>query len=112
MNDWPADGATKLIALELVSATILGRSSVGERWTGKEIFGVENCITQKFKCVTMQSIRAGACDNVYYPARILSVFRAVVAGLYAEFLKSVRKGKWLIDIGVLIHIVAAIQLVA
>src|SRR5260370_27482887 len=60
----------------------------------------------------MKAVGAGLCDYVHNPTGVFSILRAVVGGLHAEFLQGVRKRKRLVDVGVLIYIVAAIELVA
>ena len=51
-------------------------------------------------------------NDIDHPAGVLTVFRAVIAGLHAEFLQRVGKGKGLVDVGVFVHVVAAVELVA
>src|SRR5262249_60023932 len=66
----------------------------------------------KFKGIAVEAVRAGLGYDVDYSPGILAVRRAVIAGLNAEFLKRVRHGKRLVDVGVLVNVVTAIQLVA
>src|SRR5262249_53274715 len=101
-DDGPAKGSPELIAFYLV----LGRGS------GKEILRIEKRIADVFKDVAVKGIGTRFSHHVDYAAGILAVLRAVVSGLNAEFLKSIRKGEGLVDVGVFVHVVAAIELVA
>src|SRR5437660_7554922 len=79
---------------------------------GKKSLSVENWVAHEFEPISMEIIGAGFGDDVNNAARVRSVLRAGVAGLHAEFLKSVRERKGLIDVGVLVHVIAAVELVA
>ena len=57
----------------------------------------------------MKLIRARLRDDVDHATGILSVLSAVVLGLDAEFLHASGNGKGRVDVGVLIHIVTAIE---
>ena len=59
----------------------------------------------------MKVVTAGLGDDVDHRARVLSVLGGVVTGLHTEFLQRIRKGEGLVDVGVLVHIVAAVELV-
>src|SRR5262249_688270 len=87
LDDRTADGAAKVVALELVPPLILG-------WLTKEGQGsipasrIKDRIAYKLECAAVKCVGSRPGNNVYHGAGILSVFRAVVAGLDAEFLKS------------------------
>ena len=116
VNNRTADGASKLVALELISPLVFGRDSGPVRQTrrqgGKEVPGVENRIAQELKRIAVEFIGAGLRNNVDDGPRVLPVLGGVIAGLNAEFLERIREWKRLVDIRVLINVVAAIQLVA
>jgi hypothetical protein len=60
----------------------------------------------------MKLIRSRSGDHIHYAARVLPVLRTVVTRLDAELLQSIRHRKGLIHVGVLIDVVAAIELIA
>ena len=96
------EGAAVLVALDAIWC--------GRR--GKEVLSIESRIAYKLEGIAVEAAGAGLGDDIYHAAGILSVFRAVVAGLHAEFLERVRERKRLIDVGVFVHVIAAIELVA
>src|SRR6266849_2569868 len=98
--DGAAECAASLIALE----RILDCPSARPR--------VEGLVAQEFECVPMELVRARASDDVHHGAGVLTVLSAVVTGLYAEFLQGIRHGEWLVHVGVLVNIVATVQLIA
>ena len=102
MNDGAAESAAKLIALD----------AIGSGRRGKEILSVEHGIAIELESIAVEIICAGLGDNVHDAARVGAIFRAVVAGLYAEFLERVRERKGLIDVGVFVDIVTAVKLIA
>src|SRR5271156_4249496 len=76
VDNRPANRTAILIALDLV---VSGRRR-------KKVLRIESRIADKFESVSVEVVGARFCDDVYHAARILSVFRAVVAGLHTEFL--------------------------
>src|SRR5262249_61495931 len=59
----------------------------------------------------MEGVSAGFCDHIDHCPGILAIFRAVIAGLYAELLEGIGIREWLVDVGVLVNIVAAVELI-
>jgi len=102
VDDGAAESAAVLIALD----------AIGSGGRGKEILGVERGIAIEFEGVSVEIICAGLGDDIDDAARVRSVFRAVVAGLHAEFLERIGERKRLIDVGVFVNVVAAVELVA
>src|SRR5207244_4391842 len=102
VDDGAAESAAKLIALD----------AIGSGRRGKEILGVEHRIANEFEGVSVETVCARLGDDVNDAARVGAVLRAVVAGLDAEFLERVGERKGLIDVGVFVHVVAAVELVA
>ncbi len=102
VEDGSADGAAILVALNRIRRS----------WCGEEVLCVEDRIAHKLKRVSVETVRTGLRDDVDDAAGILPVFRAVVAGLHAELLKRVGEREGLVDIGVLVHIVSAVEQVA
>ena len=102
MDDGAAESAAILIALD----------AIGSARRGKEILGVEHRIANEFEGVSVETVCARLGDDVNDAARVGAVLRAVVAGLDAEFLERVGERKGLIDVGVFVHVVAAVELVA
>ena len=92
--DRPADGAAKLVAVDVIRR---GREK-GPR--------VEVAIAQELKRVAMKAAAAGFGDDVDHRARALTVRGVVVAGLNAEFLYRVGERERPIDVGHFIHGVA------
>ena len=95
--DRPADGAAKLVAVDVIRR---GREK-GPR--------VEVAIAQELKRVAMKAAAAGFGDDVDHRAGALTVRGVVVAGLNAEFLYRVGERERRIDVGHFIHVVAAVQ---
>src|SRR6266568_703050 len=104
-SDWTAECTPELIALKLIASLILS----GEIRIPAS--GVEHSIAQKFKRIAVEFIGAGLRHYVHYASGVLPKGRAVIAGLDAEFLERIRKREWLIDVGVFIHEIAAVELV-
>ena len=102
MDDGAAESAAILIALD----------AIGSARRGKEILGVEHRIANEFEGVSVETVCARLGDDVNDAASVGAVLRAVVAGLDAEFLERVGERKGLIDVGVFVHVVAAVELVA
>ena len=96
-DDRPADGAAKLVAVEVI------------RRDGEKRPRVEVAIAQELKRVAMKTAAAGFGDDVDHRAGALTVRGLVVAGLNAEFLYRVGKRERRIDVGHFIHVVAAVQ---
>src|ERR1700676_425473 len=57
----------------------------------------------------MERVAAGLSNDIDDTARVLTIFSVVVAGLDAEFLERVWKRKWLVDVGVFVDIIAAVE---
>src|SRR5262252_6737268 len=96
---WPAESPAELIALDLVPA---GRCPVTR---------VEYAVAHEFERSAVELVGARFGDDVDDSSGILPVLRAVVAGLHAELEQRDGHGKRLIDVGVLVHIIAAIELI-
>ncbi len=95
-----AKGSAKLIPLELVLPGSVPRS------------GIEDRVAQKLKRISVELVGTGFSDDIHHTAGVLTVLRAVVAGLHTEFLKRIRHWEWLVNIRVLVNVIAAIKLVA
>src|SRR6267142_1357047 len=95
-----AKGPAKLIALELILPGSVPWSCIEDR------------VAQKLKRISMELVGTGLSDDIHHPAGVLTVLRAVVAGLHTEFLKRIRHWEWLVNIRVLVNVIAAIKLVA
>jgi len=109
LPDGTSHGASKLVSLELIPPHIFRRLSVGLRKGRKEISGVEYGIAQKLEDVTKKAVGPRLGDDVHNGPGVLTVLCAIVARLHAEFLKCVRKWERLVDLGVLIHVIAAVS---
>jgi hypothetical protein len=96
-DDRPADGAAKLIAVEVI------------RRDREKRPGVEVAIAQELKRVSMKAAGTGFGDDVDHRAGALTIRGVVVAGLNAEFLHRVGERKRRIDVCHFIHVVAAVQ---
>ena len=96
-DDRPADGAAKLVAVDVI------------RRGSEERPGVEVAIAQELKRVAMKTAAAGFGDDVDHRAGALTVLGVVVAGLNAEFLHRVGERERRIDVGHFIYVVAAVQ---
>src|SRR5262249_22216702 len=96
----PSQAGAILIALEGIAG---GREVVA---------GVEDCIADEAEGVAMEAVAAGAGDDVDDAAGVLSVFRAVVAGLDAELLHGVGHGEGQVDVAQEVGIGDAIEGVA
>ena len=101
VNDRTTDSATVLIALDLIVGG--GGSEI--------VLGIEVRIANKLEDIAVEIVGTGLGDDVDDATGILTVLGAVVAGLDAEFLESIGKRKRLIDVGVFIDVIAAIELV-
>src|SRR5215475_14282014 len=99
MNDRAAEYAAKLVTFELVP---LGRLPLPR---------IEYRITRKFERVAMKAVGPRPRHDVHDSSGVLPVSRAVIAGLHAEFLERVRHGEGLIDVGIFVHVIAAVELV-
>ena len=99
-----AHRAAKLVAMERIDdqGAYCGLPSEG-------IGGVEGPVTHKLKHVAVILLGAALGDDIDHGAGVLAVLRAVVVGLYAEFLQRIGHGERLIDVGVLVHVVAAVE---
>src|SRR5215469_18175362 len=106
-----SNGASKLVSLELIPSHVFRRLSVGLRQGRKEISAVKYGIAQKLEEVAVKAVASRLGDDVYNGPGVLTVLRAIVARLHAEFLKGVGKRERLVDVGVLIHVIAAVQLI-
>ena len=90
-QDWPADGASKLILLQRV-------------WRGgKIVLGIHRIVAKILKSVAMKLIGSGLGYDIGHSARRVSISGAHVIGLHIEFLQRVRT--WERQIGVDIHVV-------
>src|SRR5262249_29464819 len=98
--DWSTGGSPKLITLELIFLCGMPRSRI------------ENGVAQKLETISVKLIRSGFGYHIDDAACVFPRFCAVVACLQAKLLQRIRHGKWLVDVGVLIDVVAAIELVA
>lgn len=101
-NDGTTDCAPKLITLDLIRS----------HRRRKVILRVENRIAHELEQIPVEVVGARFGDHVHHATRILPVLRAVIARLYAELLERVGERKWLIDVGVLVYVVTAVELVA
>ena len=81
------------------------------RILGVRVPGLLSVAAAVVERIAMEAVGAGLGDDVHHSACILPILRSVVAGLNAEFLERIGKGKGLIDVGVLIYIVTAVELV-
>src|SRR4029077_14777863 len=72
----------------------------------------ERRIANEFEGIAVEIVGAGLGDDVHDAARVGAVFRAIVAGLDAEFLQGVGERKGLIDVRVFVNVVATVKLVA
>src|SRR5690348_4744677 len=114
-NDGAADGPSKLIAFQLVAPLVFRGLLLSSNVNGKrrkKVARVENGIAQKLENIPVKVVRSGLGDDVDHRPGVLSILRAVVAGLNAELLKRIRERKWLVDVGVFIDVVAAVELIA
>src|SRR5258708_7528889 len=59
----------------------------------------------------MKRVGAGFGNDVDDRAGSAPIFRAVVVGLNAELLERVRIGEWIVDVGVMIDITSAVEMV-
>ena len=96
------DGSTELVALQRVNR--LHAIHVSEK-----VRRIEGAVAHEFKEVAVEPVAAALGDDVDHAARVLAILGVVVAGLNAELLYRVRHGERRIDVGVLIHIIAAVQ---
>src|SRR5262249_21167943 len=97
--DRPAQAAAKLVALQEI---------VRPR---EEIAGVQVAVAQKLEGASVQLVRAGLGHHVDDPARSTAILGAVTIGLNAEFFDGVRVRKWIVHVGVVVLIAAAVQVV-
>src|SRR5256885_3572484 len=111
LNNRAANSSAKLVSLELVAPHVLGWRTVRQCQRRSPISCVEYCVSHKFERCTVQRVSSRFGDHIHDCARILPVFRTVITCLDAEFLKRIRVRKRLIDIGVLVYVVAAIELI-
>ena len=75
----------------------------------EEIARVEHGVAKETERSPWNLIAARPRDDVHHPARVLPVLGAVVAGLNAELLQCIGERKGRVDVGVLVHVVAAVQ---
>src|SRR5260221_4660093 len=101
MDNRAPEGTAKLVAFDHVLRCR----------RGKEVLRVEDRVADKFKYITVEIIGPRFSNYVNHATGIFPILRAVVGGLHAEFLKRIGEGKWLVDIGVLVYVVAAIKLI-
>src|SRR5262245_110190 len=80
--------------------------------SGLPLSCVENLVADKLESITMKTVSPRPRYYVHHRPRVLSVFCAVVAGLNTEFLQSVRHREGLIDVGILVNVVAAVERIA
>src|SRR6266702_4503656 len=98
----PVYGSAKLVPLKEVAR--LDSIQIAE-----VVCRIEDTVSDVLKRVTVERIGSAARDDVHDAAGILAVLCVVVAGLNAELLQHVRKGKRGVHVGVLVDVIASVE---
>src|SRR5579875_1515057 len=100
--DRAADGTSKLIALKRVDR--FNAVDIGE-----VVCGIKGAVAEKLEQIAVVLAASALGDNVDHTTGILAILGAVVAGLNAKLLQRIGHWKWSVDVGVFVHIIAAIK---
>jgi len=70
---------------------------------------IENRVAHELERVAVQRVASGLGDDVYNAAGVAAILGAIVAGLYAELLERIREWERLVDVGIEIVVVGAVE---
>src|SRR6516164_5260531 len=75
----------------------------------KEVGGIQGVVSDEFKRLAMPVVRTTLCSHTDYPIRSKSILGIEIVGQHTKFLRSVRIGKRIRGLKVVVHVLDAVE---